>query len=233
MKKLTAQFGIVSLSLALLGASPAFAQSKNTELDTLKQQIEALQKGQTTLQKELAEIKKLLQARQPRGARPFQPTDVSVGDAPSLGDADAPVTLVEFTDDQCPFCRRHYTNVMPALLKNYVNTGKLKYVLRDYPIPQLHPDAMKAAEAAHCAGDQGQYWKMHDLIFLNQRQIAPDDLKAKAKSLGLDPESFMDCLNSGKYAQRVREDMAEGSSAVYNNPIAQPLVDWYSNLDSW
>ena len=95
---------------------------------------------------------------------------MSVGDGPSLGKPDAPVTLIEFSDYQCPFCADDFSKARsPHSRRTYIDTGKVRYVFRDFPLDSLHPQARKAAEAAHCAGEQGKYWEMHDTLFKNQR----------------------------------------------------------------
>ncbi len=204
-------------ALMLLGIRPGLAQSSQ-ETDALRAQIETLKAGQAEIQKDLAEIKKLLlerprQSRSQRQARSFTPLDLSVDGAPFKGQADAPVTLVEFTDYQCPFCRRHFNTVLPQLVTEYIETGKIKYVLREFPIVSLHPKAPKASEAALCAGEQGQYWGMHDLMFQNPKQLAVPDLKQGAETLGLDAAAFVDCLDGGSYTETVRTDIAEGAKA--------------------
>jgi protein-disulfide isomerase len=93
-----------------------------------------------------------------------------------------------------------------------VETGKIKLVFMDFPLP-MHSHAMMAAEAAHCAGDQGKYWEMHDKIFENQRAISQEDLVKDAASLGLDQAKFKECLDSGKHQDQIKKDMAEGRKA--------------------
>ena len=199
--------------MASLASGPAWAQSGD-DVSALKSEIEALKKGQEQMQKDLAAIKKILEgAVRPRtqaaAQKPFEPVDLTVGASPFLGEATAPVTLIEYSDYQCPFCQRHFSTVMPELVKAYVETGKLKYVMREMPIPSIHPQATKASQAALCAGEQGKYWQMHDLIFGNQKQMAPDDLKAHAQSLGLDVDVFNACLDGDKYAEQIGSDRAE------------------------
>src|SRR6266404_441152 len=141
------------------------------------------------------------------------PVRTSVADAPTLGNADAPVTLVEFSDYQCPFCQRFFATTLSALKKHYVDTGKVRYVFRDFPLDQIHPQARKAAEAAHCAGDQGKYWEVHDLLFQNQRALAPSELSEHARNLGLDAAAFDACLGSHKQAARVSKGHTDGMAA--------------------
>lgn len=91
-----------------------------------------------------------------------------------------------------------------------MKTGKLRYIVRDFPVESIHPHAFKAAEATHCARDQGKYWEMHDLLFSNQRALGASDLANHARALGLDAGVFQTCLASGKHATRIRRDLAEG-----------------------
>lgn len=197
------------IMLVALSAPTALAKDKNAEL---KAEIEALKQGQEQIQKDLEEIKKLLQkgARGARGQQAFEPTDTVLGDVAYLGEETAPVTLIEFSDYQCPFCRRHATTVMPQLTKNYIDTGKLRFVMREYPIANLHPRAEAAAVAVLCAGDQGQYWGMHDALFANQKANKDEDFKSMAESLGLDTAAFDTCLASDKFDPQIKADLAEG-----------------------
>lgn len=132
------------------------------------------------------------------------------GDSPRMGDATSPVTLVEFSDFQCPFCRQFAPN-MRELERNYGK--KINIVYRQYPIPSLHPFAFKAAEASLCANEQGKFWELHDLMFTEQEHITIRDLKAKAQRLGMDQNKFDSCLDTGKYTEQVQRDMAEGNKA--------------------
>jgi protein-disulfide isomerase len=102
---------------------------------------------------------------------------------------------------------------MPRLEAEYIKTGKLKYVVREFPLEQIHPQAFKAAEAALCAGEQGKYWEMHDRMFANQRALGLNDLPGHAQALGLDLPGFQACLEGGKHAARIRKDLADGQKA--------------------
>jgi protein-disulfide isomerase len=133
---------------------------------------------------------------------------------PSLGRSSAPVTLIEFSDFQCPFCQR----VAPTLKKLRETYGdKVRIVWKDFPLTQIHPQAFKAGEAAHCAGDQGKYWEYHDRLFANQQQLQPDELKKHAADLGLDAMAFNACLDSSKYGERVRDGVAQGQRLGVNS----------------
>jgi protein-disulfide isomerase len=212
------------LSLLLSGLSPAQALADSeTEFTAIKAELQLLQKGQVAVQQELIEIKRMLGAiqetdRQGESARrppaePPLPMAMEIAGSPFLGQEDAPVVLIEFTDYQCPFCRRHFEQTQQQLLKSFVDTGKLKYVLKEFPLQKLHPLAPRTAMAAQCAGDQQQYWSMHALLFQNQTSVGMDDLKAFADSLDLDSERFMNCMEEGRFAERIRADFDLGVSA--------------------
>lgn len=177
------------------------------EIKALRQDLETLKEGQQAIGRDIAEIKKLLQP--PPRVRPIDAV-LEVGDAPLKGKKDAKLTLVEFSDYQCPFCRRHLETTLPQLEKDYIATGKLRYMFRDFPLESIHTQASKAAEAAHCAGEQGKYWEMHDRLFANQKALAPEKLPEHAMAIGIKAEPFKKCLESGKYAGKVKSGIAEG-----------------------
>lgn len=142
-------------------------------------------------------------------AAPAQRVQVSADDDPAIGAKNAQVTIIEFSDFECPFCGRALPTVK-QVLKDY--EGKVRVVYRDFPL-SFHPNAQKAAEAAECADDQGKFWEYHDKLFANQQALTVDNLKQYAKDLGLDAAKFNSCLDSGKYASEVQKDMAAGSAA--------------------
>jgi protein-disulfide isomerase len=137
-------------------------------------------------------------------------TAVAFGaDDPVKGPANAPVTIVEFSDFQCPFCSR----VTPTLKQVEDTYGdKVRVVFRNFPLLQIHPYAAKAAEAASCAADQGKFWEMHDRLFGDQQKLGVDDLKQSAVALGLKADVFNQCLDSGKKEAEWKHDMDEGTS---------------------
>ena len=128
------------------------------------------------------------------------------------GDPDAPVTIVEFSDFECPFCARFYTGAYAQIDQEYIQTGKVKLVYRDFPL-SFHPNAQKAAEAAECAGEQGKYFEMHDILFERGVTGGSTSYKAFATEIGLDEQEFASCLDSGEMAAEVRQDMADGQRA--------------------
>jgi protein-disulfide isomerase len=128
----------------------------------------------------------------------------------SIGRADAPVTLVEFADYQCPFCKKFHTDAYAELKKNYIDTGKVRFVSRDLPL-EFHPFALKAAEATRCAGDQGKYWELRDALYSNP--APPDDsaIKKASEGLALDATGFQACLDSEKHRVDVKKDASEAA----------------------
>ena len=141
---------------------------------------------------------------------------IGVDDDPVLGEAGAKVTIIEFGDYQCPICRLFWKETLPRLRKEYVDTGKVKLVFRDFPLPG-HPMAVPAAMATECAEDQGRFWEMHDKVYREQDRRAREgevaefranDLKRWAADLKLDTAAFNSCLDSGKYKQEVAADYA-------------------------
>ena len=167
---------------------------------------------------------------------------VSVDDDPVKGDKNAKVTIVEFSDYQCPFCGRFFRDTLPQIEEQYVRTGKIKMVFRDFPL-SFHENAQKAGEAAECAEDQDKYWEMHDKLFQNQQKLAVTDLKQYAADLKLDTKKFNDCLDSSKHKAEVQKDMADGSSyGVSGTPAffingrklvgAQPFSAFKSIIDA-
>jgi protein-disulfide isomerase len=143
---------------------------------------------------------------------PRQVVDVGATD-PASGDTAAPVTIVEFSDYQCPFCAR-VTPTMAKVMQAY--GGKVRRVFKDFPLAN-HPQAPKAAEAARCAGDQGKYWEFHARLFGNQAALQVPQLKETATSLGLDRTKFDQCLDSGTWAVQVQADLAQGEKLGVNS----------------
>jgi len=193
----------VSASLLLI---PTAFGSSDDELRQLRKEVDALRSSQKEIQKNVQIIKDILMGKQ----APLEDVFISIAGAPDMGEKTAKVTLVEFSDYQCPFCGRYATQTMSQVLDDYVKTGKVHYVFRNFPLEQIHPFAEKAAEAAACAGDQGKYWEAHDRFFKNQSALDAKGMAGHAAVLGLDSVKFQECLTSGKYAAQVKSDVAEG-----------------------
>lgn len=133
----------------------------------------------------------------------------------ALGSATAPVTIVEFTDYQCPFCRRFQAEGWPALERNYVASGKVRFIVRDLPL-EIHSAARPAAEAAHCAGEQGQFWPMHEALLARDMQLDGPSVVARAQALGLDVPRFRQCVLSNKYEVAIVRNAAQATALGVN-----------------
>jgi protein-disulfide isomerase len=197
-------------------------------------------------------------------ATPTPPVIVaaSVDDDPFWGPQDAPVTIIEFSDFQCPFCSRFFSQTYPQIKQDY--EGQVRFVYRDFPLSSIHPWAQKAAEAGECAAEQGKFWEYHDAIFQSQSSItgsyqaaatatpadasasltaAVDTLKGLAPGVGVDTTAFNQCLDSGKYTQEVQKDYQEGitygvtgTPAFFINGVtligAQPYANFKAAIDA-
>lgn len=162
-------------------------------------------------------------------------------DAPSLGPENAPVTIVEFSDYQCPFCARWQQEVWPQISETY--QGKVRLVYRDFPLVQAHPYAQDAAVAARCAGEQGRYWEYHDLLFLGEMEFSPLAYEAFASRLELDMDPFNQCRKSSEMLQLVQSDLSlgelvgiDGTPTFFVNGYrikgAQPFEEFQKVIDS-
>jgi protein-disulfide isomerase len=154
--------------------------------------------------------------------RPTPPAKVNVTDGhlPFLGNPNAKVTVVEFSDFQCTFCDQFENDTYPQIYDEYIKTNKIKFVFRHYPLVSIHPTAQKAAEASECANEQGKFWEYHKLLFTNQSIWSPlllDDALNSftdyATQLGLDAKTFRSCIDSDKFAQNIQEDITDGNKA--------------------
>ena len=164
---------------------------------------------------ELRQIRQLLE-RLTRAAEPAPAPEVNrrvAIAAPagySIGEADAPLTMVEFTDLQCPFCRHFHTTTFVRLKAAYIDTHKLRYFSRDYPLESLHPLAITAARAARCAGEQGNFWEMRHAILKDNSALTEELLRDQAALLKLDRPRFANCLDDSRmFQQEIQQDMAE------------------------
>jgi protein-disulfide isomerase len=156
-------------------------------------------------------------AKQQKGGAPAAPTgpiDVSIDDDAIKGDKNAPVTIVEFSDYECPFCERFYKNTLPELISEYIDTGKARLVYRDFPL-SFHENARPAAMAAECVRDQKgdeAYFALHDKIFDNQSSLSVDSLKNWALEIGVNESKYTDCVESEKFGAEIDKDFQEGQA---------------------
>jgi len=157
-----------------------------------------------------------LQPTQPSAPQIFM---VSLDDDPVKGNPDAPVTVVEYSDFQCPFCSRFFQQTLPLIEENYIDTGKIKFVYKDLPLDSLHPNARTTHIASECADEQGKFWEYHDVLFEKQsewQRLSSTDLSTTltsyASDLGLQSASFETCLQSQEIADEVNRDVLEAAS---------------------
>lgn len=196
---------IVVVAIAAFFAG-SYTSNLNSEQITQKDLDEAMAKLEL----------KILQNKLPT-EQAKQPVQISADDDPVRGNEEALVTIIEFSDFQCPFCARFHLQTLPLLMENYIDTGKAKLVYRDFPIQSIHPNAMPAAVAAECADDQGKFWEYHDKLFENQNQWGGLDTAdvisvfgQYASDLELDQQEFNTCLSGGKHINEIRNDLDDG-----------------------
>ncbi len=208
--KSSLRMAALAASLALYGG-PVYAQKAEeikklqNDMASLKSDIQALAAKQQQMLDQLGEIKKLL-AKSNAGANPEAlqlPETINVEKNPVLGKAEARVGIIELTDFQCPFCGRFTSEAYPRIVSDYVDTGKVRFIYLDMPLASIHPWAQLAAVAAHCAGEQGKFWEMHNSLFADQRAMRPPDISDRAAKLGLDTSKFNECINSSRYNELI------------------------------
>src|SRR5450631_2002759 len=190
----------------LLAALPLAAQVASDQGPMTRQQ------GEQILQ-ELRQIRQLLE-RQAKPAAPQEeaPTKAKISDLSGvnmLGNRNAPLTIVEYTDYQCPFCQRFHVTAFAELKKAYIDTGKVRFFSKDMPL-DFHPNAMRAAMAARCAGDQGKFWELRDTMGANPNSLDIEHIVGFAANLKMDTAALRACIDGGKFKERVQGDVLEG-----------------------
>jgi protein-disulfide isomerase len=209
---------VITIVAALLVSSATGARADTLTSDQFS---ELLQQNKAILE-ELRQIHLLLERQQPARttAEAARPADSKVrlslrSDELAIGSANAPLTLIEFTDYQCPFCRQFHQTAFADIKRNYIDTGKLRFISRDFPL-DMHNNAMRASLAAHCAGDQGKFWELRDLMIANGNRLDQPSIDLYAKQLKLDSDRLDKCVASGTYQARVDQDLADGKTAGIN-----------------
>ncbi|MCU7843864.1 MAG: DsbA family protein [Candidatus Thiodiazotropha sp. (ex Monitilora ramsayi)] len=202
----------LAMSLSLVPGVYAEQLSENGSDTISKEQANAIIS-------ELKEIRKLLQslnskgvAQAPKRPSPPKTAKVSIKDSRSMGSPDAPVTVVEFTDYQCPYCLRFVQQTFPKLKKAYIDTGKVRWIVKDLPLG-FHKHARKAAQAAHCAGDQDKYWEMHRMLFANAKKLEETNLPKYAQQIDLDMSAFNSCLSGTQHLAKIDESSRNAGGA--------------------
>jgi protein-disulfide isomerase len=173
----------------------------------------------------LDELKAIHKALETRPAAPAQPgapapvdDKVSMAFTPggfSVGKENAPLVMIEYTDYQCPFCQRFHNDSFAQIKTNFIDTGKVRYISRDFPLP-FHENARRSATAARCAAEQGKFWELRHTMIVNADQLQADKLGGYAKSASMDVPKFQACVDSDKYRAAIDKDIAEGSAAGVN-----------------
>jgi protein-disulfide isomerase len=202
---------LVWLSLLCLVVifSSACAQNNSQETAQMRKEIDELKEGQRQLLEQINELKGEQPLKRVSPAKLQVPFDLSVNpNSPEAkGNKSARVAIIEFSDFQCSYCLSYVTQTLPQLDKEYIKPGKVRYFFRNLPLTDGHPNAFRAAEAAHCAAEQGKFWEAHDRFFANQNALNPNDWPQHEQALGLETEKFNQCLTSGKYDDEINNDI--------------------------
>jgi protein-disulfide isomerase len=203
-------YGLILGIIVIIGVAGFFAGSYITNLNS--DQVTQKELDDAISKLELKVLQKQLPSTPSIG-----PIRISVDDDPMKGNPNASITIIEFSDFQCPFCAKFHETTLPLLEKNYISTGKVNFVYRDFPIVSIHPNAVPAALASECADDQGKFWEIHDMIFENQRTwqgMKPSEstnlFKEYAVEIGLNLDEFNSCVDSGKYLKEIQNDLDDG-----------------------
>jgi protein-disulfide isomerase len=171
---------------------------------------------------ELKAIRKTLETRPAAPVQPSAPAPVDdkvsmafTSGGFSVGKENAPLVLIEYTDYQCPFCQRYHNDSFAQIKANFIDTGKVRYISRDFPLP-FHENARRSATAARCAAEQGKFWELRHTMIVNASQLQADKLGGYAQLASMDVPKFQACVDSDKYRAAIDKDIAEGSAAGVN-----------------
>ncbi len=201
---------LLALSGCESGRDDAPAQQESQALESIQQELSALRTELARMNLALTEVHRAVAVPPEAPApAPVRLQDVDIGDDPRIGAADASLALVEFADYQCPYCARHQQQTMPMLREQYIDTGKLQYIFKDYAL-DFHPQAKAAAVAANCAGAQGQYWPMHDALFAEYRNLGEELYQRLAGELKLDLDAFTACQQDAAQLKEIDADRIYG-----------------------
>ncbi len=211
MVRIAKTVGLLIITV-VVAYSPVSMSAESWVADEILQQLSELRRDYSDLKKQVEGLSSTVsQLQASAGGIQKNKNKISLGEEPSMGDVNAQIVMVEFTDYQCSFCRRHSQKTLPQLKETYIDTGKLRYVIKDFPLG-FHSQAPLAAVAANCAWEQGEYWKMHDLLFSSGVRLSRETYVSLADKMTLDLPAFELCLNDPKKAKEVDEDFAFGSS---------------------
>jgi protein-disulfide isomerase len=202
--------GLILGLVLVIGIAAFFAGSYVTNLNS--NQISEKDLDDAIAKLELKILQNQLPTKQPQ-----LPVKISADNDPIIGNPDAPITIIEFSDFQCPFCARFHIQTLPLILEEYIEQGKVKLVFRDFPIQSIHPNALPASVAAECANEQGKFKEMHDMLFDNQNKWNNQDtadalslFSQYATNIQLEQDTFDSCLTNGKYIDEIKKDLDDG-----------------------
>jgi protein-disulfide isomerase len=209
IKKSTYNILIISVIITI-GIAAFFAGSYSTNLNS--DQI-----SQEEFKNEIAKLELKILEKQLPTKQPSIPIKISIDNDPIIGNPNAPITIIEFSDFQCPFCARFHVETLPSIMNEYINDGQVKLVFRDFPIQSIHPNALPASVAAECANEQKKFKEMHDVLFENQKEWSNQSIdnamitfNQYASKMGLEEEKFDSCLKNGKYIEEIQKDLDDG-----------------------
>jgi protein-disulfide isomerase len=196
------------------GSTLAQAQAQGITSDQAQQILDELRAIRKNLEA------RPVQAAAPAPAQPAAPVDDKVSMALpvggfTVGKEDAPLVLVEYTDYQCPFCQQFHNTSYAQIKTNYIDTGKIRFVSRDFPLG-FHENAMRGAIAARCAAEQGKYWELRHTMIVNASQLQPDKIEGYAANVSMDVNKFKTCVAADKFKASIDKDIAEGTAAGIN-----------------
>ena len=203
---------LIIIIIITIGIAGFFAGSYTSNLNS--DQI-----SQEELKEEIAKLElKILQNQLPSN-QPMIPLKISTDNDPIIGNPNAPITIIEFSDFQCPFCAKFHIQTLPKIMDEYIKEGTVKLVFRDFPIQSIHPNALPASVAAECANEQGKFKEMHDKLFDKQNEWNNKNtdnviisFNQYALEIGLEEEKFDSCLKNGKYIEEIQKDLYDGKA---------------------
>ena len=198
--------------------------SRSQNMSQLTQQFNTITSQFEELQASVADVRERVQSGNAadrdasgsgQGQQQADPASVGPDDDPAIGDPDAPVTIIAFSDFQCPYCRQFEQQAFQRLKSAYIETGQVRLVFRDFPLTQIHPNALPAAMAAECAHNQDSFWPMHDRLFADQSEWGqsedPNEVFIDyADDMGLDVDAFRECLQNREPLQEISGDFQDG-----------------------
>ena len=204
---------ILLLCLLAIG-SGGCSQNNREEQARMQKEIDELKEGQRQIQGQLRELTGGQPLKRVAPAKSETPFDIEIdkNSLESKGNQRARAVIIEFSDFQCTYCLSYVTQTFPQLDKDYIGSGKVRYFFRNLPLTAAHPNSFRAAEAAHCAAEQGKFWQAHDRFFANQNALNPNDWVQHAQALGVDAAKFNECLQSGKFDDEIKKDIGEAQS---------------------